>query len=466
MLSDRAPGDAVASADSASAAPRLRSLPTPPQSPAPSSSPLTSLPTEIICTILDHLAPYPASLAACCVLSRSFTPIARARLYSVLVLRTHPYGQALPSTASSLLDERSAQILDVLTTSTWKNPRTQLANLPTKLDFDLLSHCSSAEIGEVLAQIFATCPAISELRLGRGDHGHGIGYGGLARAIQLRGEDQAPRLTVLNLEKCMGSAHTLAALLVRLPHLQALRLGQFLLGEADLPPSASDATKPVMPTFRLHTFVARHRLTCLAFTFCTANSASTLRTVDLPICERNALDLSACPSLSSVTLFLFLSTAASQPSQTSYFSNKRTSTTASSPAAAAAPSLAKLAHNLSLTLSSSPYLSHLTLRGAWDTSEGALDLVRFGNLLDCLPDSLEALAIRTELNSIAVVDWLEGIGKGKGKGGAGRLKRLQMWQKQTYAVVKREFQRGVRERVDLVAAQKGVTCEWFMYEKW
>jgi len=126
-----------------------------------------------------------------------------------------------------------------------------------------------------------------------------------------------------------------------------------------------------------------------------------------------------------------------------------------------------------VTLDSIPYLTHLTIRGNWDVGEPEpLDLVRHSSLLSHLSSStIETLSIRTELNSIALVEWLDSMDvAAEGGGGATirpvNLKKLKLWQKSTFSAPKREFQRKVREKVQDKANERGIVCEWYKYEKW
>ncbi|GAA6033627.1 hypothetical protein JCM8097_004356 [Rhodosporidiobolus ruineniae] len=489
--------------------PRLDALllpPTPPMSPSPlhSSSPtsLSSLPPEILSTIFTHL---PASSLASCALTALFLlPLARAQLYRTLSFRNQRHGKAAPS-GSSALDERSTALLETLTA------HPSLARLAARLDFDLLSHLSFGEITALLGEFFALCPSLSALRLGAGAHGHGIGFRPLRDALslglglELSGASSSPASTlrVLDVEHCNGAPHTLAAVLVQLPALEELRVGQFLLEKGDFAPS-------VLPSCRLRTLVAqRGRLTSTALSFLSAASGSSLRAASLPVCEQGApFDLTPFRSLTRLTLFVFLSSPPPglSPSHPSFEAT-----------------MSRLARNFSSTVASLPYLSHLTLLGAWDApscpsphfltssssssssppssssvlptvsaaSLGAglagglaahqpVDLVLHARLLHFLPAAtLRALSVRTELNALALGEWLadggwwaanpsslsrlrEGAGEGQGEGF-----RLEVWQKTSYSGPRREFQRRVREKVELAAqARRGVSVEWRTYEQW
>ncbi|GAA5893225.1 hypothetical protein JCM6882_003917 [Rhodosporidiobolus microsporus] len=505
----------------------LRLPPTPPLSPPPAlSTPqttLASLPTEILALVFSHLPP--PSLASCALVSRSlFLPLARSNLYRTLTLRNQRHGRAAPS-GSSALDTRSTALLATLTA------HPALAQRAHTLDFDLLSHLSHDEIAALLRHIFALCTRLTSLRLGAGAHGHGIGFRPLRDALSsslspspaLPPLQTASTLRALNVENCNGAPHTLAAVLTKLTALEELRVGQFLLEKGDF-----DASPSALPQCRLKVFVAeRARITPTAFSFLTASSAHSLRLASLPICERTALDLSPFTSLAALSLYIFLS----------------------SPPAGLCPAhpafdrtLARLARNFSLTVHSANYLPSLTLKGAWDaplaptplisggstvpaSALGAglvgglsagqpVDLVLHARLLHALPKpsrapargksggGFGALAVRTELNALALVGWLgdegywgEGWGRATASGGLHKSKdksgteegkeregagegeaeeeddaprfRLQVWQKTSYSAPRREFQARVRERVDAAARERGgVRVEWMRYEQW
>ncbi|GAA6021533.1 hypothetical protein JCM11491_006474 [Sporobolomyces phaffii] len=408
---------------------------------AQSRSRFLSLPTEILCTILDHVL-LTRTLARCSLVCKTLLPLVQSRLYRNLVLRSSTRGSALPSHAATILDDRSSQILDALTSS-----RHAVHRHATSLDFDLRSNFSAAQIGETLALVLRQCDSIVDLRLGKGDRGHGMPFSGLSEMMtNLYREDgtAGPKLRVLRIEDCDGNGVTLANVLVKLPYLTDLRVGQFLLEVADLPDAPPSLFLPpsALPNFQLVTFVAKHRLTPFALTFCTTSSASTLRTLDVPITERNGLDLSHCSALVDVTLSLSLtSSSSSSTTQTSYFSNKRSNLPSQSPAALAAPSLSKLATHFRKTLESIPYLAHLSIKGTWDAGDLEIDIVRYGSLLSCLPATLESLSVKTELNSIALVEWMEGMNEDGERGlGGTRIRKLGLWQKATFSSSKKEFQ--------------------------
>ncbi|GAA5985537.1 hypothetical protein JCM11641_007985 [Rhodosporidiobolus odoratus] len=451
--------------------PRLTRLllpPTPPLSPPPTLPPapkpasFQSLPTEILSIVLTHLSP--PSLAASASTATFILPLARGQLYRTLSLRNQRHGRAAPS-GSSALDKRSTRLLSTLTS------HPSLSSLATELDFDLLSHLTFDEIAELLADIFALCPALSSLRLGPGAHGHGIGFKPLRDALSLS-PSAARNLRTLDVESCNGAPHTLAAVLVQLEALQELRVGQFLLEKGDY-------AGPAGPKCRLKTLIAqRGRITPLAFSFATSSSANSLKTASLPICERTTLDLSPFHSLTSLTLFVFLSSPSPGlcPSHPSFDKT-----------------LSRLSRNFCSTLESVDYLSSLTLKGSWDapptpspvfsgtggtvpssalgaglvgglTAGQPIDLVFHARLLQMLPSSLSALSIRTELNSLALAAWLTDQGWWEGRSAE---MRLQVWQKTSYSEQRREFQKRVRERVEEAASgREGTRIEWMRYEQW
>ncbi|BGP21150.1 F-box domain containing protein [Rhodotorula toruloides] len=511
--------------------------PTPPYTPlslfAMPKTKLSSLPTEILDLILSHLPL--SSLAVCAVLGRSFLPLARQHLYRLLPLRNQRDGQACP-TGTSTLDEPSTALISTLETH-----RDTLAPLAQRLDFDLLSHLPAEEVATILSRIFALCTGIVDVRLGAGSHGHGMGYRCLLRALVLH-SPAADRLRVLGIEECAGASHTLALVLLKTRELKELRIGQFLLEDEDLEVFCSGQK----PECELEAFTARQRITPLAFDFCTAASAATLRTADLPICEKTALDLSPFSSLTSITLFVFLSAAPTPfaPSHPSF-----------------APTMSRLNRNFASTIASVPYLQRLTLKGLWDCAitappgaSAAVDLVRHAELLEALPSEsggLQELVIKSELNSIALTRWLANdacwvaceVERNSGclmdqeiaevpdrttlppflrrqlspdipptspasvasitpftaspvssslaqsplssrpstpppdmaslpsppshtSASTASLRRLQLWQKQTYSAARRHFQANVRKKVDEEARRRGVQIEWRMYEKW
>lgn len=511
--------------------------PTPPCTPllllATNKTTLSSLPAEILDLILSHLPL--ASLAACAVLSRLFLPLARQHLYRLLPLRNQRNGQACP-TGASTLDEPSTALI-----STLEAHSATLAPLAQRLDFDLLSHLPAEEVATILSRVLALCTGITDVRLGAGSHGHGMGYRCLLRALVLH-PPAAGRLRVLDIAECAGAAHTLALVLLLTRELKELRIGQFLLEDEDLEVFCAGKK----PECQLEVFAARQRITPLAFDFCTASSAATLRAADLPICEKTALDLSPFSSLTSVTLFLFLSAAPTpfSPSHPSF-----------------ASTMARLHRNFASTIASVPYLQRLTLKGLWDCAitappgaSAAVDLVRHAELLEALPNGhggLEELVVKSELNSIALTKWLANDGWWGAQDTTERpkdvdvdppaevsgraimppaprrvqgpdippsspqsvasitpftstpasspvvqsplpsrpstpahdatrlpfppshapsttpsLRRLQLWQKQTYSAARRLFQANVREKVDDEARRRGVHVEWRLYEKW
>ncbi|GAA5828085.1 hypothetical protein JCM11251_005723 [Rhodosporidiobolus azoricus] len=474
----------------------LRLPPTPPLSPPPfhltkssAQTTLSSLPTEILTLIFSHLPP--PTLSACALTSVTlFLPLARSKLYRTLLLRNQRHGRAAPS-GSSALDKRSTALIETLTA------HPSLAKLAHELDFDLLSHLSHSEVAALLSHIFSLCTRLTSLRLGAGAHGHGIGFRPLRDALS-SSPYIAATLRVLNVEDCNGAPHTLAAVIVRLNSLEELRVGQFLLEKGDFDPSPS-----ALPQCRLKIVIAeRARLTPIAFDFLTSSSASSLRHASLPICERTSLNLSPFTSLSSLSLCIFLSSPPPGlcPAHAQF-----------------APTLARLSRNFASTVSSAPYLPALTIKGAWDAplpptplitggttvSASALgaglvgglsagqpiDLVLHAKLLHALPKpegGFRALAVRTELNALALVGWLGNDGYW-GQGGSSSCSpsdtsgevllspsaaeekrfRLQVWQKTSYSGPRREFQARVREKVDLAAKERGgVAVEWMSYEQW
>lgn len=419
---------------------------------------LLSLPTEILCNILDRI-PLQRTLAICCRLCKFLSPLALSRLYRHLDLRSSTRGTALPSDAPTILDDRSNIVLETIRYS----PH-DLGSYPTKLDFDLRSHYDAPRIGSTLALILHSCRNIVELELGRGDRGHGMPFSGLTEMIRGEREVWASRLRVLRIEECAGNGASLAAVLNKLPNLVELRLGQFLLEPNDLDQSIS----ALRPSFRLQTFVAKYRITPFALAFSISSSANSLRTIDIPVNELNKFDLTLCSALTNVMLSLSLSTSpsltASTTTQTSYFSNKRSNLPSQSPAALAAPALQKLADNFKSTLESIPYLTHLSIKGHWDVGDQPLDVVRHASLLSHLPPTIETLSVKTELNSIALVEWMDSITEEEMK--KSRLKVLRLWQKVSFSSMKRVFQSGVREKVQDKVSEKGIKVEWYKYEKW
>ncbi|GAA5983324.1 hypothetical protein JCM5350_003072 [Sporobolomyces pararoseus] len=374
--------------------------------PLSTSSTLLSLPTEILCTILDFM-PLTRTLAACCLVCKTLTPLVLSRLYRNLLLRSSTRGLALSVEAKTILDDRSNRILESVTSS-----RHKIHRYPTKIDFDLRSNFTCAQIGATLAMVLERCQNVVELKLGKGDRGHGLSFAGLSEMLARLDSDEKGsnlRLKALRIEECVGNGTTLATVLSKLPHLVDLRVGQFLLEPSDF---AEGSPPPPAPTFHLHTFVAKYRLTPFAFDICTSSSWNTLRSIDVPINELNGLDLSRCSALTDVTLSLSLtSTLTSSSTQTSYFSNKRSnSLPSSSPPPSALPLLAKLSTNFRTTLESIPYLTDLTIKGSWDEGDQPLDIVRHASLLSQLSaTTISTLSIRTELNSIALVEWLDGL---------------------------------------------------------
>ncbi|GAA5956354.1 hypothetical protein JCM3765_005639 [Sporobolomyces pararoseus] len=432
--------------------------------PRASSSTLLSLPTEILCSILDSI-PLTRTLAACCLICKTLLPLVLSRLYRNLLLRSSTRGLALPVDAKTILDDRSNRTLEALISS-----RHKLHRYPTKIDFDLRSNFTAAQIGATLAMTLERCQNVVEIKLGKGDRGHGLSFAGLWEMLARLDSDERGsdlRLKILRIEECVGNGTTLANVLSKLPHLVDLRVGQFLLEPSDF---EEGSPPPPVPTFRLHTFVAKYRLTPFAFDICTSSSWDTLRSIDVPINERNGLDLSRCSALTDVTLSLSLTfTLTSSSTQTSYFSNKRSnSLPSSSPPASALPFLAKLSTNFRTTLESIPYLTRLTIKGSWDEGDQPLDIVRHASLLSHLSGTtIEILSIKTELNSIALVEWLDGIdADAEGSRGRGRLRKLKIWQKRTFSFPKCEFQRTVREKVQRKAVERRIICEWYKYEKW
>lgn len=430
------------------------------------SSRLLSLPTEIICNILDAI-PLERTLAVCCRICKTLLPLVLSRLYRVLSLRSSTRALALATDAATILDERSTRALDTIGST-----RHGVARYPSKLDFDLTSAFGAHQIGDTLATVLEHCPNVTEIKLGKGDRGHGMPFSALSEMLtRLERSHAMPgrRLKVLRIEECVGNGTTLANVLVKLPDLVDLRIGQFLLEAADF----DEASGPCpLPTFQLHTFVAKYRLTPFAFRFCTASSADTLRSIDVPINERTALDLSACSSaLSVVTLSLSLTSSnPSTTTRTSYFSNKRSnSLVSSSPPASIAPSLEKLSANFRATLESVPYLAHLGIKGDWDLTDAeAVDIVRHASILSHLAVStIGVLSIRTELNSIALVEWMDSLPSRDGAAArTSPVERLNLWQKRSFSWPKRSFQATVREKVQARADAHGIRCEWFEYEKW
>jgi len=347
---------------------------------------------------------------------------------------------------------------------TIRDSQCNLGSCSTKLDFDLRSHFDAARIGSTLSLILRECRNIVELELGRGDRGHGMPFSGLTEMIRGGREVWAAGLKVLRIEECAGNGASLAGVLNKLPDLVELRLGQFLLESDDLDQSISS----LRPSFRLHTFIAKYRITPFALAYSISSSPHSLRTIDIPINEVNKFDLSLCTALTNVTLSLSLTTfpasTSSTTTQTSYFSNKRSNLPSQSPAALAAPALQKLADNFSFTLESIPYLTHLAIKGHWDVGDQPLDVVRHSSLLSHLPPTVGILSVKTELNAIALVEWMDSMMEEDLR--KSRLKVLKLWQKTSFSSMKREFQRGVREKVQDKVIEKGIKVEWHKYEKW
>ncbi|GAA5888905.1 hypothetical protein JCM16303_002186 [Sporobolomyces ruberrimus] len=433
---------------------------------APAPSRLLSLPSEVLCTILDHV-PLTRTLATCALVYKTLLPFVLRRLYRTLVLRSSTPGRASSSTAPTILDEKSQRIFGVLKTSVH-----DIYQYPTVLDFDLGSHhgVTFSQIGSTLSGVLARCRNIVEIKLGKGIKGHGMAFSALEEMLtELEREPDSPesRLKALTIEDCVGDVSTLANVFAKLPRLVDLRVGtvQLLFVPSDL------RDLLVRPYPRLTTFSAKDRLLPSSFHFLASSSFDTLRSLDVPISERNGLDLSQYSALVDVTLSLSLtSSLTSSTTQTSYFSNQRSSVAASqSPVSLAAPSLWKLATNFSSTLESIPFLSHLTIKGDWDVGDPEpLDIVRHANLLSFLPTSLKSLSIKTELNSIALVEWMDGMTRGAGEEGKkeSKVEKLRVWQKTTFSSTKKEFQKSVREKVQNKANEKGIVCEWYKYDKW
>ncbi|KPV77905.1 uncharacterized protein RHOBADRAFT_50439 [Rhodotorula graminis WP1] len=382
--------------------PAVRLPPTPPESPALDphgtlSPALASLPTETLHHVLSYLDP--PALAAVACLARTFLPLARAHLYRQLHLRNNRDGQAAPAD-SSALDARSAALLASL-----DRHAPALATLVHGLDFDLLSHLGADDVAALLGQVLTLCPSLTALRLGAGSHGHGIGFRGLYRSLALAPPGAAARLRVLDVAACAGAPHTLAMLLVEMPNLVELRIGQCLLEDEDQAVFCAGRAAPC----RLETLVARGRLTPTAFAFCTASSGASLRRAVVPLCDKAALDLAPFTALAHVELCVFLAGAP----------------TPFSPAHAQFhPTLSRLSRNLGDTLASlpgggagagaasSPVV--VALSGAWDSavtappgSSQAVDLVLHGDLLERIPrEGVERVVVRTELNALALTRWL------------------------------------------------------------
>ncbi|BGP44198.1 hypothetical protein JCM10450v2_000007 [Rhodotorula kratochvilovae] len=455
----------------------LRLPPTPPHSPplhpgAPACT-LQSLPTETLHHIFAYLPP--PALAAAARTSRALLPLARAALYAQLTLRNQCDGAGAAEDASPL-DERSSALL----ASLQAHPGA-LATLAHRLDFDLLSHLGAEAVGALLASVFALCPALTALRLGAGSHGHGLGFRGLHRALSLpAGAGAAARLRMLDVAACAGAPHTLALVLLQAPALTSLRVGQFLLEDEDVAVFCGGRGAPCA----LETLHAQGRLTPTAFAFVTASSGASLRTAALPLCDKAALDLSAFTSLARLELRIFLA-APPTPFSPSH--------------AAFAPAMARLGCNFAQTLHTARDLPVLALSGAWDCAGTAppgvgeaVDLVLHAGLLDLLPRAgLRALVVRTELNALALGAWLADDGWWGAPVVADRageweppmrpssaaseyslalssaeLRTLELWQKTSYAAVRREFQARVRARVEAGARERGVEVRWREYERW
>lgn len=482
---------------------------------------LASLPTETLHHVLEYLDP--PALAVVARLARPFLPLARAALYRQLHLRNHRDGAAAPAD-SSPLDQRSSRLLASL-----DRHRHALAPLALALDFDLLSHLGADHVAALLGQVLTLCTALTALRLGAGSHGHGIGFRGLYRSLALAPAGAAARLRVLDVAACAGAPHTLAMLLVEMPGLVELRIGQCLLEDEDQAVFCAGRVAPC----RLETLVARGRLTPTAFSFCTASSGATLRRAVLPLCDKAALDLGPFTSLAHVELCVFLAGAP----------------TPFSPAHAQFhPTLARLSRNFGDTLAtlgssrSAPVV--VALSGAWDCavtappgSSQAVDLVLHGDLLERVPrEGVERVVVRTELNALALVRWLaddawwgssassssrsaevsteyERVERGHERppSPAGStasapsvstcvpspcgspsppppsslfsfpspsysstpahrfppdVRHLELWQKTSYSGARRDFQARVRERVDERARVRGVEVTWRTYERW
>lgn len=407
--------------------------------------------------------------------------------------------------------------------------RPHLAKKARTLEFDTISHLGADEIAKVLGDVMRLCQGLTGLKLGAGAHGHGIGFRPLRDALRATTQTGVGvGLRSLNVEDCAGAPHTLAAVVLLLPSLEDLRVGQFLLEEGDVSPSS------LLPSCRLRTLVAQKgRMTPLALRFLTAASGESLTTASLPICELGgALDFSTLVALRDLTLFVFLASSSLAPTAT-----------ATTSSAEPDRSLLRLSRNFSHTLrslppSSSTTLSSLTLLGTWDSPSSAVsssspffftagshsslssslssssaacsagngggtglgagqpvDLVLHARLLHCLPRRRGGgpalgglLRVRTELNALALEGWLrdEEYWSGGEAGStatltpsqkgeerdATRTFRLELWQKQSYSGVRREFQQRVRERVEEAAAAVSsagggkVEVEWRRYEKW
>ncbi|GAA5912508.1 hypothetical protein JCM8208_006620 [Rhodotorula glutinis] len=385
-------------ATSTTAPPAVRLPPTPPESPALDahgtlSPALVSLPTETLHHVLSYLDP--PALAAVARLARTFLPLARAHLYRQLHLRNHRDGQAAPAD-SSPLDKRSTALLASL-----DRHQPALAPLAHALDFDLVSHLGADDVAALLGQVLTLCPSLTALRLGAGSHGHGIGFRGLYRSLALAPPRAAARLRVLDVAACAGAPHTLAMLLVEMPSLVELRIGQCLLEDEDQAVFCAGRVAPC----HLETLVARGRLTPTAFAFCTASSGASLRRAVLPLCDKTALDLAPFTALAHVELCVFLAGAP----------------TPFSPAHAQFhPTLSRLSRNFGDTLASLPVGGGasapvvVALSGAWDSavtappgSSQAVDLVLHGDLLERIPrEGVERVVVRTELNALALTRWL------------------------------------------------------------
>ncbi|GAA5855631.1 hypothetical protein JCM9279_000738 [Rhodotorula babjevae] len=510
---------------STSAAPAVRLPPTPPESPAlhahgTLSPALASLPTETLHHVLQYLDP--PALAAVARLARTFLPLARAALYRQLHLRNQRDGAAAPAD-SSPLDARSSALLASL-----DRHRHALAPLAHALDFDLLSHLGADDVAALLGQVLTLCTSLTALRLGAGSHGHGIGFRGLYRSIALAPPGAAARLRVLDVSACAGAPHTLAMLLVEMPSLVELRIGQCLLEDEDQAVFCAGRAAPC----RLETLVARGRLTPTAFAFCTASSGATLRRAVLPLCDKAALDLGPFTALAHVELCVFLAGAP----------------TPFSPAHAQFhPTLARLSRNFGDTLASLPAGGAsapivVALSGAWDSavtappgSSQAVDLVLHGDLLERVPrEGVERVVVRTELNALALTRWLADDAWWASSSASSRsteapfdfvrvereherppspagstasapsvstcvpspcgspsppppsslsfpspsyssaathrfppdVRHLELWQKTSYSGARRDFQARVRERVDERARVRGVEVTWRTYERW
>ena len=406
---------------------------------------LASLPTETLHHVLQYLDP--PALAVVARLARPFLPLARAALYRQLHLRNHRDGAAAPAD-SSPLDQRSSRLLASL-----DRHRHALAPLALALDFDLLSHLGADHVAALLGQVLTLCTALTALRLGAGSHGHGIGFRGLYRSLALAPAGAAARLRVLDVAACAGAPHTLAMLLVEMPGLVELRIGQCLLEDEDQAVFCAGRVAPC----RLETLVARGRLTPTAFSFCTASSGATLRRAVLPLCDKAALDLGPFTSLAHVELCVFLAGAP----------------TPFSPAHAQFhPTLARLSRNFGDTLatlgsSRSAEVSteyERVERGHERPPSPAGSTASAPSVSTCVPSPCGSPSPPPPSSLFSFPS--PSYSSTPAHRFPPDVRHLELWQKTSYSGARRDFQARVRERVDERARVRGVEVTWRTYERW